>query len=1576
MKKLSPFADDEKIPQHFRVVFDRVIKITGDRKYCAILGPRFSGKTDLLKLVREELEHKSRVVVRVNLYDADAAKPSDFFNNLAKIIYQQLANQSRISEILAVGVSDSSTFRSFIQDLIDHLNDELVLIIDHLEGVPNDLIRLLLTSLRAIYMEQQSNSEHRLVAIVAGALSLAGIATGETSPFRGIAELVIVDLPPDEESERYIKTFFSKLDVRLSSATLKQFIRVARGDRYLIEILCDKCAHLISEKNLKQLSVLLVKKISQEFILNEAQSYDPLQEAVRLIENDPDLLICTLLLAEKSKVRRQQLPLPLSPDIDPFYLTGVVRKVGPDSYQFRNEVYRQFLTRYFHPGRVGHLLSMSGRWDQAIDYLETSIAKGNTQYRTDLLAATISSIYASSEINHGAEYLSRGLIAGFKISEARVWYCPQDGKALKLVGLGGNAKKAKLAIGLEISITDDRLEARSYREACALRGQESNENFEWAIPLQVSDRQSIGVVYVIIQIPKWEVGAQREWELELTGFLHQAARALQEVESRHLWQRQLEALDRIALEIAGGLDINHILVISMEKAMELIGGTGGGIYLWDEASETFTLEALYGLPSTLAGAKFDKDQGVIGEVRRTKQPYTKNDYFKWANRQIDLDEYKLTAVVGAPILSGDHLLGVIAIHDHREGKALQKENEELLLRIGNHVAAALQNARVYGLEQEANDYRERLISSSPDGIIAVDKDGVVTVYNEGAERICGYSRDEVIGQRVMVDKLYGDPEIPRSINRKLFKQEKLDNYETELYSKDEQKIPILLSATLLRDQKGEPSGSVGFFKDMRPLKTTVDTVNAVARARDLDEGLNALAEGLVKSLNITFCHIFLMDENGHFLEVKVAYSIPRRKNLKWEPNVGKRLNLVEFSSMKYLLEISEPHVFRKEDKYKDKEIVSHVQKTAGLEDELETVLVIPFKKRDEKVFGICTLGEMRGWDRNSFTVDRIHLADTIASQVAPLIERMQANKSSQLREGLLKAGKEITSLQELPKILKSITDSVKTALRCDLVTLYTYDEENGEIGHPPVVSGDVNIPHALEAFRGVSKESVVWKILETGQPHFVNDSLYDQKMLSDKSSRLPGYHSFVERENICSSAGIPLIVGAEKLGILFVNYRFPHPFIEQEKNDIQIFADKAAMAIHNARLYEDIQKREKQLRALYDATNVIARGANLNRKQLLDKILELAISITSASGEKATLGTIQIVDEQTNEREFTNVYALSEYSKLRAKLGKRLSLDKIKARNGIIGITGRAIVTGKSQLVSNVKEDSDYIEYSPNTKSELAVPLLDSGSVIGAINVESDKIGAFDASDQEALEALADLTLAALQNLGHIQHLSRANKVAMMGAWGADVVHDVKREVGAIRKAAFLLQRDFDLTRDGREKVRDLDRYANALALHALPQQSSKSSDGSIGDTSFIDNVAQEEVHEWKQLNSDITIQFKGHCDGLQVAMHEQWVRRLLRHFIRNAINAIPQEKSSRKVIVRTNKLNGRVEVSVEDTGKGIQLELVPKLFIEPILREDGTEGQGLLLVSFLAEQHGGKTGIKWNRPGYGACFYFTIPIA
>lgn len=71
------------------------------------------------------------------------------------------------------------------------------------------------------------------------------------------------------------------------------------------------------------------------------------------------------------------------------------------------------------------------------------------------------------------------------------------------------------------------------------------------------------------------------------------------------------------------------------------------------------------------------------------------------------------------------------------------------------------------------------------------------------------------------------------------------------------------------------------------------------------------------------------------------------------------------------------------------------------------------------------------------------------------------------------------------------------------------------------------------------------------------------------------------------------------------------------------------------------------------------------------------------------------------------------------------------------GIVGYVIRTGEPVIAADVSRDTRYIEGRPDTRSEIAVPIISNAAVIGALNLESDRLNAFSAADAELLEAFA-----------------------------------------------------------------------------------------------------------------------------------------------------------------------------------------------------------------------------------------------
>jgi signal transduction histidine kinase len=299
------------------------------------------------------------------------------------------------------------------------------------------------------------------------------------------------------------------------------------------------------------------------------------------------------------------------------------------------------------------------------------------------------------------------------------------------------------------------------------------------------------------------------------------------------------------------------------------------------------------------------------------------------------------------------------------------------------------------------------------------------------------------------------------------------------------------------------------------------------------------------------------------------------------------------------------------------------------------------------------------------------------------------------------------------------------------------------------------------------------------------------------------------------------------------------------------------------------------------------------------------------------------------------------------------------------------------QRVDDVRHDADYRVLDPETRSELAVPLGGEGQIIGVLALESDQIAAFDEQDERVLIGLAELAAVAIQNAHQAGQLSRMNALALMGAWEADIAHDLNREIGAIRRAVFMLQRDPHLGQVAQERLAEIDRAANDLALPEDPgNQHLFERTVAWRDAAPLDQVIAEEAARMQQRYPTIKLQLELNCSLIRVSMRAQWLRRLTRHLLHNAIQAITPGCAQRCVTVRTICYASQTEVQVQDTGKGVDPAIRPLLFERPIQRRDGGSGRGLLLVRFMAEQHGGYARTVYSESNRGSCFAFGIPLA
>jgi PAS domain S-box-containing protein len=131
------------------------------------------------------------------------------------------------------------------------------------------------------------------------------------------------------------------------------------------------------------------------------------------------------------------------------------------------------------------------------------------------------------------------------------------------------------------------------------------------------------------------------------------------------------------------------------------------------------------------------------------------------------------------------------------------------------------------------DNFEQLVAHSGDIVVATDRAGTVVYYNDGAKRTLGYSPDEVLGQFVAM--LYPSLEEAKRVKRAMVSpahggEGVVETFQTTFLTKTGEKIPVAISGCILRDEKGQDDGTIGFAKDLREIlhKDQLATLGEVA----------------------------------------------------------------------------------------------------------------------------------------------------------------------------------------------------------------------------------------------------------------------------------------------------------------------------------------------------------------------------------------------------------------------------------------------------------------------------------------------------------------------------------------------------------------------------------------------------------------------------------------------------------------------------------------------------------------------------------------------------------------------------
>ncbi|HEV8310898.1 MAG TPA: GAF domain-containing protein [Methylomirabilota bacterium] len=1118
--------------------------------------------------------------------------------------------------------------------------------------------------------------------------------------------------------------------------------------------------------------------------------------------------------------------------------------------------------------------------------------------------------------------------------------------------------------------------------------------------------------------------------VQLGDFAVQAAIALENARLLRLAAGRAERVKagaEVGRLLATTLDADRILDLIQEKCREILGAQAFGLFRFDAAARLryargFGLDEAFMREHVLA-----LGEGVVGRAAVERRAIETTDLLHdpavklSAEARARIQREGTRALVAVPLLIRSEVLGVLAVY-HPPGFRIPSEEVEFLEVLAHHAAAALENARLFSQTRRRQQTAETLAALTQTLTGSLDLSTVLSLVADGVRRLLGSDGGAVglvepdgsirltaavglgaeafrgvvvrpgqgVGGQVLergepfwtADYL-GDPRISADFADAVRVVGLVGELAVPVRLRDEV-VGVLWAlfgrrAEITEDDVGLAADlaqvvaiaveNARLYQEARrreaEARALFEVGHLISATLDPERVLDLIVERVRGLIGVAACGVFRLDEDGVLRYVRGAGLSPGFVQML-------SVRLGEGTSGR---SVGEGRPVWTSDILADGEVSLSPGTRALIEQEgYRAALSVPIQIK-EAPFGCLAV---YWWEPHEPTPGEIETLSSLGALAAVGLEN--ARLYGEVREyvarleALNQVNRAVSASLRLDEVLGKVAEATGALFGAPLVTLWVADEERRVLtrraGH-----GDADIlAHLPERLR-YGQAGVGW-IAEHRKP------LLDVSIETD--SRITG-RQMVLAHGITSFNGVPIFLGDRLLGVLALGGRREAPLSTADVALLQTLLGQAAVAIENARLYEEAQRQEAEAVALAEASRRFS--ATLRREAVLEALVEIAVQILG------DMWVVFVVNPET--RELRVAARVGPDAPDGAPRGPAVGSVRMRVGERLVG---QVAATGQPLILRDVGELPAEHPSRPDLdrwgmRSVLIVPVV-TGGIVRAILAGSihDDIRQFSERDLRLAQAVADRAATALENARLFEELARAyqdlktaqehlvqtEKLRALGEMASGVAHDFNNILASVLGRVQLILAQVDDPRL-RRWLQVIERAAldGAQTVRQI-QEFTRIRRDQPAETVDVNQVVRDAVEmtqtRWRDESQSHGLDVRVILDLDPVPAvdgHPAELRQALTNLILNAVDALPRGGT---ITIASRRVDGALEVSVADNGIGMSEEVRRRIF-EPFFTTKGPKGTGLgLAMAYgIISRHGGQIAVD-SAEGTGSLFTIRLP--